>query len=486
MRKMRALTAPAALLSSVTLVGLPAGGGLDPDPPPKHARPRLVPDTPGSAGYADEGASPTNQAAWSITRVARPKDGYASSTVYTDERRIDLWWYGPVDDDVRHAIDEASEKFDVNVIVRPAGTSWKRMKSLHTRLIEHEEVLARKGVAVHSMTSPSDLSSIDIRIHPSVGPRTEAEKNARRDVARQEAQRIVDVPISSVREVSAPEPLAGMASCCEVTVDPPTQRQNDSGPFYGGAMIINSQGVPCSTGFSLSDLNNKDFTVTASHCNIVPGVSSWQTRRTWYNGQRDRADGDPAGTLVASYDETTYDPDTASTDTLRIDTWVDAFMWCLCSGTEGDPPNAVQTRNAVALAGWATMSAGETVRSNGARSGRHDVIRVDSHNATWTCLSNPSRACSGVYLIPDTASGNTQAARGDSGGPLYVNVPGDDPRVMARGLINHGVVQAYNGCSEELRWPNDPDPKCYSEFYAVDIMDVLAQWSADVMSVPWP
>jgi hypothetical protein len=141
-----------------------------------------------------------------------PRDeGFASVAVNDDERRIDLWWHGPVPERVRAAVSEIRDEGQVTVRVRRAAHSRTEYDRRADR-IHLDPALRAAGLEVFAVLGNLPLSSVEIHIAEPPPGLTASEKAARCALAGRLAYAASGLPVRKVDDrgdmlkVNSPNP----------------------------------------------------------------------------------------------------------------------------------------------------------------------------------------------------------------------------------------------------------------------------------------
>lgn len=328
-------------------------------------------------------------------------DGYSGLVADPTTRRVELFWRGTVPPQVWEAIDEAQR--DVPVVTQSARFSERE-------LLNHGDLLLNERAVTGVSTAP-DGSGLDVSVSVS-------EEEARRKPAIQNAA----VPLTI-------EPF--------VTSEPLADRQNDTKPYYGGA-VWSSPIRTCSTGFAVRLLVGgvgADYMLSAGHCAL--------------NGH-DAHDG--GGDLMGKVD---YRQPTRDTLLIKTDSAGRVYTGSHSSNTT------------VPVWGVQSSIVGNFVCTSGAFTGHHCPVKVDAVNQT---LVNPD----GTKFTPmvkatRTAPSKPATGRGDSGGPVYSQtVMSTDGVALAMGTISAGSAPMG---------PCGLSTTCYHTVYYADITKTLQHYT---------
>ncbi|HEV8562712.1 MAG TPA: S1 family peptidase [Actinophytocola sp.] len=224
--KLIAVCGTAAL--TVTLAASPASGADDKAAPEGHIT--ITDPVPGGFGSWDELftlQNKLNTAAGLITsaRATGPDDGYAGITAAPQNRRLDVFWHGPVPPKVAQAITDARR--DVPVTLAPARYSERELLDEAARIVP--------GRGVSDVSPVVDGTGLTVSVTGSASD------------GRQ---------IPEIRAAKVPVTIEPFT-----TIEPQFNRQADTPPYYGGARYS----VGCSTGFAVQQQGESRM-LSAGHC----------------------------------------------------------------------------------------------------------------------------------------------------------------------------------------------------------------------------
>lgn len=241
----------------------------------------------------------------------------------------------------------------------------------------------------------------------------------------------------------------------------PTTRQNDSSPWFGGALFRDPGFNPpgdmtpylfCSDGFAVVTPAGNGRLLSAGHCDPAGNIA-------WRDGAGEAFTNGGADVSVSTND-----------DSMLIDPIGGTGGW-----VHGGPWDAASShpRYHLKVAASARAIVNENVCSSGANSGEHCGLVVrDAAIRQWNC--GPG-TCHGFTA---RVTGPTWAVTvgGDSGGPVYANHA--DGRMRARGIIHGGSEDVPCG-SVRFAVSN-----CYGTLWFVDIVTVATAWNVAVETTP--
>lgn len=368
---------------------------------------------------------------------SRPGSGYAYLRVDQDAERIDVWWRGPIDEDIRRVI-EAARQAGVTVEEHAAVRSAAEMNERSRRFADNPRL---KGDQIRITRVWAEPDQSGFHIHYST-PRTDKEQAGQR--ARQIAQEESGVPILTAEERGGPKPVA--------------TRPADIPSWWGGSfMDSDATGSPiCSTGFAVERTSGTNISrmLTAYHCdgeNTQGAPSNWRT----YDGNR-----------LMFNDQQVYRYQIYNQDSLLLDPAVDGEETAGRIYTGG-----IDSNTSEAIVGYTLNADEEMIRVGGANSGER-FARIKLIGVSGFCFDSSVYWCEEGLVFQEENDQNFAIAGGDSGGPVFTHVPGTDPGSHARGIISGGYTTVT--CPITLQ---DPEP-CYSDGIFYGIWRIMDRYSA--------
>jgi len=421
----RWLLAPAAAAILLSLAA-PAPGAMAgaPDGAGRVERPVPITD-PAPIGFASwEEVMATqhrlNRVADQITAAAATTAGAASGfsgiVVDTEARQVRLYWKGAVPASVRRVVDSAA----VPVTTTAARYSQRELQVELDRFAAAPPAnLIGQRSRVTAVSPLSDGSGLRVSVDGSVADATS---------------------LAAVRG-------AGVAVFVDVANPTPITRANDSPPYYGGALTINSTtNRGCSTGFGVF-AGARTLMLSAAHC-ARPGDQV-------LDGGRDLMG--PAINVVPTK------------DLMLIDARAAGVVF-----TGGPGAGELTNRVIGATANWE----GQFVCTSGAMSGTRCNIKIKGINETifFASTVNGPVTVTGTVRAEQISLANA-AGQGDSGGPVF-EVGSVSSTVFARGTL------------ASADYTNQPAPctgitgtrKCSWKIWYADINTALTMYGAQILT----
>lgn len=380
--------------------------------------PRIDPPVVSPADAAVEAGLEAVSDLWSLPgfgRIVTEKDGV-----------ITVQWKGQVPAKAEMTFADLKPR-GIAVEIVPVSHSLAEMHQAGRRVLDSER--SRTGSAKHLTFIPNDdLSGAEVEVYSGS---------------------------AAAKDLSASESTFSKAAGMPVVVKlvdwvrKPATRQNDSAPWQGGGAI--AQNNDCSVGFAIIR-NGAGRLLTAQHCGIG------------YGGEVRDGAGQRIGevtNIATGYDSVLIDPDASPGTTGKV---------------FGGPWNAGTThpRYQMSVGGATGASNADSGCTSGAMTGEHCGLDVYHVGITFPCGANLAFSCDGFRVA--ASSGETAAAPGDSGGPVYVNRT--DGRVGARGIIANVIVN-------EVTCGSTAEPiDCWRNAEAVGIQYILDAWNASIETLP--
>lgn len=334
---------------------------------------------PSSAKAADSRTEPSlsgqNQAIVDIQRQVRAKKltGYTGMSIDTKTGALDVYWSEQSRGDLsRLAIPRAGVATRLHYVPYSAEQIWQQSRDLIT-------AAKGRGIPVEGVGSSTDFSGLRVNVDDAVTP----------------------AQIAELRSLGAIEVESRGRSV------PLTARNNDSGPFSGGAAIV-SGSQKCSLGFSAQMATGSIIGISALHCG---SGNNWTT---------------PTGTTVG----------TSGYYNLGTDTMV------IYNPTYGNFASSVY------INGW-NSSVAQTVSSK-ADPVLNELVCADGGytgevcGATVTEVNYTDSRYVGPGYLAVLYGGATFAAPGDSGSPGYAKDANGN--IIAGGILSSALESYKTYC----------------------------------------
>ncbi|MFE2939938.1 hypothetical protein ACFXKG_12890 [Streptomyces sp. NPDC059255] len=317
-----------------------------------------------------------------------PRSNFSGIKLTVEESVLDLYWKGAVPAEVKSLVTRLNALGESAVRLNPARFSLAELNH------EVEQVMARPDTSFGKAVKAAPLhdgSGLNVAVDGTGAP-----LGARAD------QQLVPSAASGI-DTEVPVSL-------EVAPEPaPVDRMDDSSPYWGGALMINTTGSnACTSAFGVR--RNSDGTtrvLTAAHCG--------KTGDNWVDGGYDTM-GKAEGNWPAY-------------ETQLINTPGGAAVW---HGSVQSDQTSGSDATSKTVKGWAFPEVGQQVCTSGSFSGSRCVVKVTRNNVTLNM---------GGLMIPGMVQaeqqGRTNAAgNGDSGGPVYGVRSDGGATATASGIIS--------------------------------------------------
>ncbi|MFC0438688.1 hypothetical protein [Kutzneria buriramensis] len=341
---------------------------------------------------------------------------YAGVSISPENRQVVLYWHGAATPAMTTAVQRAKRELggDGELVVRAARYSQAQLDAEANRLVGGR---VDGGTVVVAAARP-DASGLDLTV-------------TREGTASSPVVSAVD---TSVVWGSAPVPDFG--------------RFNDTAPYNGGAAIVNaSEGLECSSGFTVANPFGQRFLLTAGHCGVVG--AQWQT-----------AGGQAIGTTPLTVPQ--RDVELVSTSSAEPDIY----------NGGPDPSGQGLGESLLGISGARRTLAGEMICQLGAFSGPRCNIQILSHATVNINGVNIQE------IKARTRDGSEGIGQGDSGGPVItLGPPGF---VIALGInsaedLSHGVACVGVPIAGRL---------CSTQMFFNDIADIQPATGTAVVIAP--
>jgi hypothetical protein len=345
-----------------------------------------------------------------ILMAARDADGYAGMSAAPESGRVTLYWKGALPKELAAMIEAEPVPFSV----------VQARYSLAELLAETEKVVRQPGVsAVGPLTDGSGLS-VSMR-------------GSALGVQALEASRSAAVPVQVEGDVA---PVL-------------FNRQNDSSPYFGGAIIKNGNGI-CTSGFALK-VGAVTKMLTAGHC-----------------GENGDVIKDGGGQVMGTAEQKNQ-----TRDTLLIGV-----------NSAGYTFTGPYTSNTYKPAKLALGSIDETfVCTSGANTGQHCPIRIKALNQFIPVCDHNGQNCvtMGPLVRAEQEDHLVAAGAGDSGGPVVAT---DSCGQFGCTFVNNypmGTITAGDGNASAACGPTAFPTQCSWRIFYADVTLSAAHYGAQVV-----
>jgi hypothetical protein len=340
-----------------------------------------------------------------VLMAARDTDGYTGMSAAPESGRVTLYWKGELPKHLSELIAAQPVPFDL----------VKAQYSLKELLAETEKVVKQQGVtAVGPLTDGSGLS---------VSLRASA------------ANSILATNVPVRREAEIDPVLFG--------------RQNDSTPYYGGAIIKNGNGI-CTSGFAVK-IGAVTKMLSAGHC-----------------GENGDVIKDGGGQTMGTVEQKNQ-----ARDTLLIGV-----------NSAGYTFSGPYTSNTKVAVKYALGSIDETfVCTSGANTGQHCPIRIKALNQFIPVCDHNGQNCvtMGPLVKAEQESHLVAAGAGDSGGPVVAT---DSCTAFGCTFLNNypmGTITAGDGNASVACGATAFPTQCSWRIFYADVTLSAAHYGATVV-----
>lgn len=395
---------------AMALMSLGAGAAFADDAVP----PTPAPVTPASPSEVDPETGLTYQwernqdklqlfAEWIDKRDDSDADGYVESVNDAEHLATTVLWRGRATP-AQEAVLAEGRRRGITVTIEKRKYDYAQIEKAADQVFADVEAGKWQGYDVSAVSGMrADYDGITVQATPTTRALPQGDQTAATQGPRAATLPYADGVVAGVQvrlDISA-DPVVPAAAV----------RWDDTAPFNAGGMMRGDGGTGgCSSGFSVN-YEGRTHTVTARHCTDVP-YRSWSGAANYGSGEGLSSDG--AAKVLGA----------------RGSSWMFDGSY---NNTNGLKKTVVSLRD---------VGLGDKVCTSGGNSGKHCGLTVTDMSAFWDDKTGHGDVSTIVAMAPTAA--DLAAARGDSGGPVYVI--GNDPyEVRAVGMIQ-AIANEYVSC----------------------------------------